>query len=133
MLSGFRGWWISPVGKVYNLKDKRHIQFIVGNLDKFKLSPSVKKQLDKLGRNVSEFSDVRNKGIAEAIGQNWIRVREYKNRGYTTYNFKKLTKDAIERIKKHGKKIKMWDADIVRLLGDDRDEFVRFGEVLKII
>ena len=82
MSSVVAAYWISPIGKIYEVKHK-HINFISSNLELFNLdSISYRASFDKYGEKYSSEANARKELMAKAIHDKWIRIR-YSERSHS--------------------------------------------------
>lgn len=84
-------YWISPKGEVVPVKST-HIDVIIDNPTKFGLTSSeIQSLYDKYGEVLGQEGKAREDIIIQVVKSGWIRVRRYRNDGYSI-NIARLTK-----------------------------------------
>lgn len=95
---GQDAYWINPRGKIAGVGNT-HIQSVVKDPTKFGLNRSyIEKMYDKYGEMIGQEGRAREDIIRLLIGQGFIRIRKYRNQGYTV-SINKLnnkTKDILQ-------------------------------------
>lgn len=84
-------YWLSPKGEVVDVGGT-HIDVIINNPEKFGLTSKYIKDLhDKYGEKLSQEGKAREEIIIRVVKDGWIRVRRYRNQGYSI-NVSRITK-----------------------------------------
>lgn len=85
-------YWISPKGEIISVGNGTHIDVIIDNPTKFGLTSSeIQSLYDKYGEVLGQEGKAREDLIIQVVKSGWIRVRRYRNDGYSI-NIARLTK-----------------------------------------
>jgi len=90
-ITGTVAYWISPRGEVLPVSTN-HIDIIIKNPKKFGLTTEkIEKIYADHNERMGSEGDAREEIILELLKHNWIRIRRYRNQGYSV-NVDKMTK-----------------------------------------
>jgi hypothetical protein len=104
MASMNAAFWINPKGQVYNVR-MTHIGDVISYPKKFGMSlADIKKIYDKHDEPLRKEGKAREEILLKLFQDGYVRIRKYKNTGYTV-NVKKLAGKAKEHIYKWADKL----------------------------
>ena len=90
-ISGTVAYWVSPTGKALNV-GTNHIDAVIKNPKAFGLTSEYINNLYKSkGEVLGQEGNAREEIIIDLINKGWIRIRRYRNEGYSV-NIGKMTK-----------------------------------------
>jgi hypothetical protein len=96
-VSNTLAYWISPKGEVIEVSTN-HIDVVIKNPQKFKLtSEYITGLYDKYGETLGSEGKAREDIIIKLVKSGWIRVRRYRNEGYSL-NVSSITKKVKDTI-----------------------------------
>jgi hypothetical protein len=96
-ISNTVAYWISPTGKAINV-GTNHVTAIIKNPKTFGMtSDHVKAIFDKFNEPIGQEGKAREELILELVNKGWIRIRRYRNEGYsvTIGSMTKKVKDIL--------------------------------------
>lgn len=89
---GNTAYWISPKGRVAEVTGDTHIGLVIKFPEKFGLTTDeIRGIYDKYGEKMGLEGKAREEIIKDLVNQGWIRVRKYRNAGYSV-TISRLTK-----------------------------------------
>lgn len=84
-------YWISPRGEVIEV-DTNHIDVVIRNPQKFGYTlPEIQAVYDKYGEELGREGKAREDIILKLVEKGWVRIRRYRNEGYSV-NIGKMSK-----------------------------------------
>lgn len=90
-ISNTVAYWISPRGEVLSVHTN-HIDIVIKNPDKFGYTAEkIQALYDKYGEEMGVEGKAREEIILDLVRKGWIRIRRYRNDGYSV-NIGKMTK-----------------------------------------
>lgn len=84
-------YWVSPSGKIYDV-GTNHIDVVIKNPQTFGLTKDkIQAVYDKYGEELGREGKAREEIILDLVKKGWVRIRRYRNEGYSV-NIGKMTK-----------------------------------------
>lgn len=92
-----QAYWISRSGELIDV-GKTHIDAVIKNPKKFGYTDEkIKDIYDKYNEKIGQEGKAREEIIVDLIGHGWVRVRRYRNEGYSV-NISRMTKKMKDRL-----------------------------------